>query len=289
MDGARERATLGGGCFWCLEAVFELLNGVTRVTSGYAGGHVGNPSYAQVCTGSTGHAEVVEIEFDPTTISYRDLLGVFFSTHDPTTLNRQGGDVGTQYRSRDLHPFGCAGRGRASGDRRDHPGGTLDRSDRHRSDADRPVLSGGGLPPGVFPQQPEPALLRRGRGSQGGEVQEAVPRSSPGDSNSVNIRSVINIWRRPATVFPGKPGLRGLCLSPVATPSLTFFTGEVWTTKSLWMPSVSCSVTESRSLSLDKIDTKARIQYARQVSRTQLSDREPKLRELLTEGGYLEA
>jgi peptide-methionine (S)-S-oxide reductase len=94
-----ELATLAGGCFWCLEAVFEQLRGVTKVTSGYAGGHVPNPSYEAVCTGTTGHAEVVQVAFDPDEISFRDLLGVFFTLHDPTTLDRQGGDVGTQYRS----------------------------------------------------------------------------------------------------------------------------------------------------------------------------------------------
>ena len=94
-----ELATLAGGCFWCLEAVFEQLRGVSKVQSGYAGGHVPNPSYQAVCTGTTGHAEVVQVAFDPAVISYRDLLGVFFTLHDPTTLNAQGGDVGTQYRS----------------------------------------------------------------------------------------------------------------------------------------------------------------------------------------------
>ena len=94
-----ELATLAGGCFWCLEAVFEQLRGIRKVTSGYAGGHVPNPTYEAVCTGTTGHAEVVQVEFDPSEISYRDLLGVFFTLHDPTTLDRQGGDVGTQYRS----------------------------------------------------------------------------------------------------------------------------------------------------------------------------------------------
>jgi peptide-methionine (S)-S-oxide reductase len=92
-------ATLGGGCFWCLEAVFELLNGVESVVSGYAGGHVANPSYRAVCNGTTGHAEVVQIGFDPEVIGFEDLLDVFFTVHDPTTLNRQGNDIGTQYRS----------------------------------------------------------------------------------------------------------------------------------------------------------------------------------------------
>ena len=95
----REVATLAGGCFWCLEAVFDQLEGVEDVVSGYAGGHVPNPSYKHVCTGETGHAEVIQITFDPQIVSYRDLLRVFFTIHDPTTLNRQGGDVGTQYRS----------------------------------------------------------------------------------------------------------------------------------------------------------------------------------------------
>lgn len=94
-----EKATLGGGCFWCLDAVFEQLIGVDRVISGYAGGALKNPNYEAICTGTTGHAEVVEIHFDPELISYRQLLDVFFAIHDPTSLNRQGADVGTQYRS----------------------------------------------------------------------------------------------------------------------------------------------------------------------------------------------
>jgi peptide-methionine (S)-S-oxide reductase len=95
----KERATFGGGCFWCLEAVFENLRGVESVVSGYAGGHLADPSYQQVCAGTTGHAEVVQVAFDPAVISFREVLEVFFGTHDPTTLNRQGADVGTQYRS----------------------------------------------------------------------------------------------------------------------------------------------------------------------------------------------
>jgi len=94
-----EIATFGGGCFWCMEAVFERLPGVKSVTSGFAGGHTENPTYHQVCTGTTGHAEVTQIEFDPARISYEKLLNVFWQAHDPTTLNRQGADEGTQYRS----------------------------------------------------------------------------------------------------------------------------------------------------------------------------------------------
>ena len=96
---ATERITFGGGCFWCIEAVFQRLKGVTGVASGYAGGQVENPTYKQVCTGQTGHAEVVQIEFQPAVISYEKLMDVFWAAHDPTTLNRQGADVGTQYRS----------------------------------------------------------------------------------------------------------------------------------------------------------------------------------------------
>ena len=95
----REIATLAGGCFWCLEAVFDELQGVESVESGYMGGRTPRPTYEDVCGGNTGHAEVVRVTFDPAILSYQDLLGVFFSIHDPTTLNRQGNDVGTQYRS----------------------------------------------------------------------------------------------------------------------------------------------------------------------------------------------
>ena len=96
---ATETATRGGGCFWCLEAVYERLRGVQRVQSGYAGGHVVDPTYRQVCDGTTGHAEVVQIEFDPERLNFAELLEVFFASHDPTTPDRQGNDVGTQYRS----------------------------------------------------------------------------------------------------------------------------------------------------------------------------------------------
>ena len=99
VPAGMEVATLAGGCFWCLEAVYDEMKGVASVVSGYMGGHVADPSYEQVCGGDTGHAEVVQITFDPAVVSFRDLLEVFFVIHDPTTLNRQGNDMGTQYRS----------------------------------------------------------------------------------------------------------------------------------------------------------------------------------------------
>ncbi len=99
LSQSREIATLAGGCFWCLEAVYDELKGVEDAVSGYAGGRMPNPSYEMVCTGTTGHAEVVQITFDPKIISFKEILEVFFTIHDPTTLNRQGSDVGTQYRS----------------------------------------------------------------------------------------------------------------------------------------------------------------------------------------------
>ncbi len=99
MNTNLQTATLAGGCFWCLEAVFDEVKGVEGVESGYAGGKMTNPTYRQVCEGNTGHAEVVQVHFDPNIVSYRDLLNVFFAIHDPTTLNRQGNDIGTQYRS----------------------------------------------------------------------------------------------------------------------------------------------------------------------------------------------
>jgi peptide-methionine (S)-S-oxide reductase len=99
MSNKLETATFGGGCFWCVEAIYQDVRGVQQVVSGYAGGAVKNPSYRDVCTGATGHAEVTQITFDPDVISYEDLLYIFWRTHDPTTLNRQGADVGTQYRS----------------------------------------------------------------------------------------------------------------------------------------------------------------------------------------------
>ncbi|MCP4312714.1 MAG: peptide-methionine (S)-S-oxide reductase MsrA [Bacteroidetes bacterium] len=98
-----ELATFGAGCFWCVEAIYERVKGITRVESGYSGGHVNNPDYKSVTTGKTGHAEVVQLEYDPEVISFAALLEIFFKTHDPTTMNRQGADVGTQYRSTVLY------------------------------------------------------------------------------------------------------------------------------------------------------------------------------------------
>ena len=103
MNPNHQIATLAGGCFWCLEAVFDELNGVVSVKSGYAGGRIDNPSYKDVCNGTTGHAEVVQVTFDASALTFRDLLTVFFTVHDPTTLNRQGADAGTQYRSAIFH------------------------------------------------------------------------------------------------------------------------------------------------------------------------------------------
>lgn len=99
QDHSHTLATLGGGCFWCTQAVFDQVRGVARVTCGYSGGTIPHPTYEQVCNGTTGHAEVVQVEYDSEAVSYADLLQIFFQTHDPTTLNRQGNDVGTQYRS----------------------------------------------------------------------------------------------------------------------------------------------------------------------------------------------
>ncbi len=101
-----ELATFGGGCFWCLEACFQTLRGVQRVVSGYAGGHAPDPIYQDVCSGMTGHAEVIQVTFDPSQILYKELLEIFFAMHDPTTLNRQGADIGTQYRSIILTHYG---------------------------------------------------------------------------------------------------------------------------------------------------------------------------------------
>ena len=170
----REVATLGGGCFWCLEAVFEQLRGVESVVSGYAGGHVPNPTYEQVCGKGTGHAEVVQVTFDPAVVSYREVLEVFFATHDPTTKDRQGNDVGPQYRSA-IFTHSDEQKKTAEGLIAEWTdGGGVPEPDRHRGDAGHGVLPGRGLPPGVLPRQPGAAVLHvRGR-PEGGQVPQAV-------------------------------------------------------------------------------------------------------------------
>lgn len=170
-------ATLGGGCFWCLEAAFIQLRGVLDVTSGYCGGHVAQPSYGEVCAGDTGHAEVVHVTFDPDIIDYRTLLLAFFAIHDPTTPNRQGHDVGSQYRSV-IFTHG-AEQQRITLELIE----TLTReqtwpSGRHRGDPGRALLAGGGTPPELLRQQSTPALLHGGRRAQGGEIARSLQGSA---------------------------------------------------------------------------------------------------------------
>ncbi len=164
-----EVTTLAGGCFWCLEAAFQQLKGVEHVQSGYAGGHVPNPSYEDVCTGTTGHAEVVQISFDPAVVSFDELLHVFFTIHDPTTLNRQGGDVGTQYRSAIFYhsPEQEATAERVMAELR---------AGKVWDDPIVSVLPGRGVPPRLFPPQPQPGLLQRGDRAQGGQGPQALSR-----------------------------------------------------------------------------------------------------------------
>ena len=174
----RELATLGGGCFWCLEAVYKDLKGVESVVSGYAGGHVENPSYEQVCGGRTGHAEVVQIAFDPQVVTYRDLLDVFFTIHDPTTKDRQGADVGPQYRSIVLYHSPEQKAAAERGDRRPGQQGHLASADRHRDRAARDVLPGRGVPPRLLRAEPAPALLPDHHRSQGRQVPQGTPRQA---------------------------------------------------------------------------------------------------------------
>ena len=170
-----QTATLAGGCFWCLEAVFEQLKGVVKVVSGYAGGKVENPSYRDVCTGATGHAEVVQVTYDPAQISYRDLLGVFFSIHDPTSLNRQGADVGTQYRSAIFYHDEAQKATAEAMIARSHGREALAQPHRDRNYCLYEILSGGELPPGVLPQQYLPTVLPGGDCAEGGQVPQAIP------------------------------------------------------------------------------------------------------------------
>ena len=202
MKQSLETATFAGGCFWCLEAVFDELRGVESVESGYSGGHVENPGYRQVCTGMTGHAEAVQVRFDPQMLSYRDLLNVFFAIHDPTTLNRQGPDTGTQYRSAIFFH-----------DERQRTA-YLGQAHRDGSCRVRTVLCGGRLPSRVLCQQSLPAILHGCGGSQSGQVPQAL-RGSAEETACLGATGppVHGRWNRGAANIRGAPivvhGLRG--------------------------------------------------------------------------------
>ena len=169
-----ETAVLGGGCFWCLDAVFRELEGVVSVESGYAGGANARPTYEAVCGGRTGHAEVVRVTFDPAVLSFRDLLGVFFAIHDPTTKNRQGHDVGTQYRSAIFAQSPEQRRAAEALVRELERSEAVERAHRHRDRRRRDVLAGRGLPPGLLREQPGAALLHGRRRAQGREVPQGA-------------------------------------------------------------------------------------------------------------------
>ncbi len=159
--------TLGGGCFWCLEPVFEELQGVTDVVVGYAGGEKANPSYKQVCTGMTGHAEVVQVHFNPQVISLQQILDVFFSVHDPTTPNRQGADVGSQYRSIILYHDEIQRKAAREMINRAGKGRDLENPSCNRSTGVGKFLYRRGLPSGVLQEKPSSGVLRDGHWSKG--------------------------------------------------------------------------------------------------------------------------
>ena len=173
-----ETATLGGGCFWCLEAVYDDMEGVSSVESGYMGGLVENPDYHAVCTGRTGHVEVVQITFDPAVTSYRDILEVFFSIHDPTSMDRQGNDAGTQYRSviftHSEQQKETAQRMIAELNERRYRG----QADCHPGAAGDHLLQGRGLPSGVLQEQSAAGLLLVRGGSKVEEVSREVRRET---------------------------------------------------------------------------------------------------------------
>ena len=165
--------TLGGGCFWCTEAVFDRVRGITDVESGYTNGHTVNPTYEQICQGDTGHAEVVRLTFDADEISLEEILEIFFHTHDPTTLNRQGNDVGTQYRSGIYYDRPEHG----SGQRHDPPDvarQAVQRPHHHRSGAAFQLQHGRGVSPGLLCEPPSRRVLRIRGGPQGREIPQDV-------------------------------------------------------------------------------------------------------------------
>ena len=152
-----QKATFGAGCFWGVEAEFRKVDGVVDVVSGYTGGYTKDPSYGDVCAGTTGHAEVVEMDYDPAKVSYEELLEVFWGNHDPTTPNRQGPDVGTQYRSGDLLPFSGAGGRRPRLER--EGAGAVQKAYRHRDHTGFGVLPGRGIPPALLREEQAVQLL----------------------------------------------------------------------------------------------------------------------------------
>jgi len=166
MSSKIEQATLGGGCFWCTEAVFRQLKGIELCESGYSGGSDPNPNYDKVCGGKTGHAEVIRLHYDPEVISFRKILAVFFAIHDPTTLNRQGNDVGTQYRSvifftrpsNATQPWLLL---------KTWKNGKFPRQGGYRDFALAELFSGREIPPGILREQPDATLLRVCSGTQG--------------------------------------------------------------------------------------------------------------------------
>ena len=199
-----EIADLGGGCFWCMEAVFERLPGVISVTSGFAGGSTPNPTYEQVCTETTGHAEVTQIEFDPAKISYAKLLDVFWQAHDPTTLNRQGADVGTSYRSIIL--YRNEEQKLMAGEIQGRGAEEFQASHRHRNRAAHKILQGRELSPAIFRQQFERALLPDGHRAQAAQAGEGKGDSDHAANRKMNrglhgFHGLLFI-SAPSTVFP---------------------------------------------------------------------------------------
>jgi methionine-S-sulfoxide reductase len=171
-------ATLAGGCFWCLESAFNRLSGVEEAVSGYMGGAIDHPTYQQVCGGDSGHAEVVRVRFDPDRIGYRDLLEIFFALHDPTTLDRQGNDVGSQYRSA-IFWHDPSQKAEAEGLIAELTAlKALRPAHRHPGDGSHHLLAGGGLPPALLRPEPPPALLHVRGGPQAGQVPGKVRRAT---------------------------------------------------------------------------------------------------------------